>query len=247
VKADPEDQLRLLDLQEVDTALDRLANRRRTLPELEQIERLTARLGQVRDAIVQAETDASDIARQQTKAENDVEQVRNRTERDQRRLDAGQVSTPKELENLQSEIASLHRRQSGLEDIVLGIMEKREEAESRAASLVEERQRLSEELADLERKRDSEFAKIDEEASAKETEREAIGAHLPDDLRQLYEKLRTQMGGIGVAMLRRSRCEGCNLTLNTVDLNRIRSAAPEEVVRCEECRRILVRTAESGL
>jgi len=27
----------------------------------------------------------------------------------------------------------------------------------------------------------------------------------------------------------------------------VRSAAPDEVVRCDECRRILVRTAESGL
>lgn len=247
MKADPEDQLRLLDLQEVDTALDRLANRRRTLPELEQIERLTARLGQIRDAIVTAETDASDIARQQTKAENDVEQVRNRTERDQRRLDAGHVSSPKELENLQSEIASLHRRQSELEDVVLAIMEKREEAETRAASLAEERETLAEQVDDLEGKRDDQLTKIEEERAVKRAERESVEAQLPDDLRQLYEKLRTQMAGVAVAMLRRSRCEGCNLTLNTVDLNRIRSAPPEEVIRCEECRRILIRTQESGL
>jgi predicted nucleic acid-binding Zn-ribbon protein len=47
--------------------------------------------------------------------------------------------------------------------------------------------------------------------------------------------------------LRAGRCEGCHLTLNTVDLNEIRTSAPDEVIRCEECRRILVRTPESGL
>ena len=62
----------------------------------------------------------------------------------------------------------------------------------------------------------------------------------------LYEKMRAQHG-VGAAALRGGRCEGCHLSLNTVDLARIRAAPPDEVLRCEECRRILVRTAESGL
>ena len=69
----------------------------------------------------------------------------------------------------------------------------------------------------------------------------------PADLINLYERLRVQHGGVGAAALRRGRCEGCHLSLNTVDLNAIRAAAADEVLRCEECRRILVRTDESGL
>ena len=71
-------------------------------------------------------------------------------------------------------------------------------------------------------------------------------ADVPADLLKLYEQIRNTRG-VGAAMLRAGRCEGCHLTLNTVDLNQIRAAAADEVVRCEECRRILVRTPESGL
>ncbi|MGI9007232.1 MAG: zinc ribbon domain-containing protein [Streptosporangiaceae bacterium] len=59
--------------------------------------------------------------------------------------------------------------------------------------------------------------------------------------------MRAQHGGVGAAALHQRRCQGCHLTLNTVDVNTIRAAPPDEVLRCEECRRILVRTPDSGL
>jgi predicted nucleic acid-binding Zn-ribbon protein len=70
---------------------------------------------------------------------------------------------------------------------------------------------------------------------------------LPAELVALYDKVRAASGGVGAAALQRGRCEGCHLQLNTTDLNRIREAPADEVLRCEECRRILVRTPESGL
>jgi hypothetical protein len=70
---------------------------------------------------------------------------------------------------------------------------------------------------------------------------------LPEDLLSLYEKLRVSSGGIGAAALHRGRCEGCHLQLNTTELNQLRDAPPDDVARCEECRRILIRTDESGL
>jgi len=74
-----------------------------------------------------------------------------------------------------------------------------------------------------------------------------VVAQVPAGLLDLYDKLRVQHGGVGAAALRQGRCQGCNLTLYTVDLNAIRAAPADEVLRCEECRRILVRTADSGL
>jgi uncharacterized protein len=74
-----------------------------------------------------------------------------------------------------------------------------------------------------------------------------LAAGLPAELLALYEKVRASSSGVGAAALHRGRCEGCHLQLNTTDLNRLRDAPAEDVVRCEECRRILVRTAESGL
>lgn len=247
MKAAPEAQLRLLDLQELDTTLDRLAHRRRTLPELAEIAQLDARLAELRDEIVAAETEIGDLTREQRKAESDVDQVRARADRDQKRLDSGQVSSPRELENLQSEIASLQRRQSDLEDVVLEIMERREEAERRRDRLIAERDELTARRDALVERRDAAFREIDDETTNAGARRTALAKDLPADLLALYEKLREQYGGIGAAALRRGRCEGCKLALSTVELGNIRAAAPDEVLRCEECRRILVRTPESGL
>ncbi|SFN45809.1 MULTISPECIES: zinc ribbon domain-containing protein [Actinomadura] len=247
MKAAPQAQLRLIDLQDLDSSLDRLAHRRRTLPELAEIERLEARFTELRDAIVAAETEVGDLQREQKKAEQDVDQVRTRADRDRQRLDSGQVTSAKDLGSLQAEIESLQRRQSDLEEVVLEIMERAEEAEGRVAALRAERSGAQEELETLTGRRDEAQRGIDEEAGTTSTARTAVAKDVPDELLALYEKLRGQFGGVGAAKLFRGACQGCHLALNTVDLNRIRSAAEDEVIRCEECRRILVRTPESGL
>jgi len=241
------DQWRLLDLQALDSKLDLLAHRRGTLPEHAAAEDLGARLAKARDLLVAAQTEEGDIARGQTKAEADVDQVRARAERDQNRLDSGQVSSPRELEILQHEIGSLARRQTDLEDDVLEIMERLESAQARVAELSTERDRLQAELAETEQRRDARCADIDAQTEALRRERAAIAAGLPADLVELYEKVRDRHDGVGAAVLRQRRCEGCRLELSPTDIQRIRNAAEDAVLRCEECRRILVRTSESGL
>ncbi|MFC5750033.1 zinc ribbon domain-containing protein [Actinomadura rugatobispora] len=247
MKAAPQAQLRLIDLQELDSTLDRLAHRRRTLPELAEVDRLEGRLTELRDAIVAAETEVGDLDREQKKAEQDVDQVRARAERDQKRLDSGQVTSAKDLSGLQTEIASLQRRQSDLEEVVLEIMERREEAEGRVTGLRTERTGAQAERDTLAQRRDTAQKEIDEEAGSTTAARAAVAKDVPEDLLTLYGKLRGQFGGVGAAKLYRGACQGCHLALNTVDINRIRTAAQDEVIRCEECRRILVRTPESGL
>jgi uncharacterized protein len=175
-----------------------------------------------------------------------VDQVRTRIERDRARLDAGQVSAARELASLQSEIESLHRRQGDLEEIVLDLMERREALVSRRDELAAERDSLADETATVAARRDAAVKEIDEQAGRASDERGGIAAEVPADLLKLYEQIRG-VRGVGAAALRAGRCEGCHLTLNTVDLNEIRVSAPDEVIRCEECRRILVRTPESGL
>ncbi|WP_030166900.1 zinc ribbon domain-containing protein [Spirillospora albida] len=247
MKAAPQAQLRLIDLQDLDSSLDRLAHRLRTLPELAEIARLEARVTELRDALVAAETEVGDLQREQKKAEQDVEQVRTRADRDQKRLDSGQVTSAKDLSGLQAEIESLQRRQSDLEEVVLEIMERAEAADARVGALRAERAAAEEELAEVVRRRDEARRSIDAESGMTSTARTGVAKDVPGDLLALYEKLRGQFGGVGAAKLYRGACQGCHLALNTVDLNRIRAAAEDEVVRCEECRRILVRTPESGL
>jgi hypothetical protein len=246
VKASPETQLRLLDLAELDTEISRLDHRRRGVPEVAEVEKLEARDAELRDAIIGAETTEKDLAREQSKAEADVDQVRDRSTRDRARLDAGQVSSPRELENLQSEIASLQRRQSALEEIVLDVMERRDAAQQTRDALTAERAELSVRQAEVTARRDEALGELGEQFTKVSESRAGLASQIPGDLLGLYDRLR-QQHGVGAAALRRGRCEGCHLTLNTVDLNSIRAAAQDEVLRCEECRRILVRVPESGL
>ncbi|MGP4001238.1 zinc ribbon domain-containing protein [Streptomyces sp. 8N706] len=247
MNAAPADQIRLLDVQSLDVRLSQLAHKRKTLPEHAEIETQNADLAQLRDLLVAAQTEESDTAREQTKAEQDVDQVRQRAARDQQRLDSGAVTSPKDLENLQHEIASLAKRQGDLEDIVLEVMERRESAQERAGELTERVESVRARVADAVARRDAALQEFDSEIAAVTKEREVMAASVPADLLKLYEKLRVQQGGVGAARLYQRRCEGCRLELNITELNEVRAAAPDEVVRCENCRRILVRTSDSGL
>jgi predicted nucleic acid-binding Zn-ribbon protein len=129
---------------------------------------------------------------------------------------------------------------------VLELMERREELVSRQDELSAERDRLGVEIAELTARRDAAAKEIDEQTTVASDQRSGVAADVPPDLLALYERIRDSRG-VGAAALRAGRCEGCHLTLNTVHLNQIRASAPDEVLRCEECRRILVRTPESGL
>lgn len=211
------------------------------------MERLQSERKELEAAVVAAATKVEDLTREQSKAERDVEQVRARRERDEQRLQAGQVASPKDLENLQHEIESLTWRQSDLEDVQLEIMERLEAATAEHDEL---RQKLSEvesRLEATERTRDEAYAAIDAEAENVRRDRAEAAADVTDELLALYEKIRSQQGGIGAAALRQRRCEGCRMELDTSYLLKVAAAPPDEVLRCEECRRILVRTADSGV
>ena len=129
---------------------------------------------------------------------------------------------------------------------MLDLMERREALVSRRDELAAERDSLAGEMATVAARRDAAVKEIDEQAAKASDQRGNVAAEVPADLLALYDQIR-KTKGVGAAMLRAGRCEGCHLSLNAADLNVIRASAPEEVVRCEECRRILVRTPESGL
>jgi uncharacterized protein len=243
VKADPAAQRRLLDLQAVDTSLAQLTHRRRSLPELAEIARQDARLSGLAGDVVRLETEVGDIARDERRLETDVEQVRQRAARDQDRMNAGRVGSPKELESLQHEVTSLARRQSDLEDQVLDLMERREEVQGRLDRVRAEVESAGAQRAAAVSTRDKVWAEIDGELALAARARETIAPEVPADLLALYEKIREQTG-VGAALLRGTRCEGCHLEMSPSEMARVRAAAPEDIVRCEDCRRILVRTAE---
>ncbi len=244
MKAAPKDQRRLLDLQAVDTALAQLAHRLKSLPELVEIATISRELSALEDERVRAQVAVDDLDRDIARFEKDIEQVRTRKERDEARLNAG--GALREIEGLQHELATLNRRQSELEDAELELMEQRETAEQALNDVKKKLAEAGERRAAAEARRDAATEEITKEREFKTQSRAPLAADLPADLVTLYDKIR-QDSGLGAALLRAGRCGGCRIELYGADLARVKSAPADEVVRCEECRRIMIRTAESGL
>lgn len=245
MKADPKVQRRLLDLQAIDTALAQLAHRRRTLPELAELEALARQLSALEDERVRAQVAVDDLDRDIARLEKDIDQVRARKSKDEARLAAG-TGPARELEALQHELASLHRRQGDLEDAELELMEQRETAQGVLDGVERRIAEARDRREAAEQRRTESLAEIGKEEEFKRGARQPLAGDLPSDMVALYERIREDTG-LGAALLTGARCGGCRLELSGADLARIRKADPDDVVRCEECRRIMVRTAESGL
>lgn len=201
----------------------------------------------MRGQLVEVQTQVSDIAREQDKLESDIDQVRQRMTRDQQRLDSGAVGSAKELESLQHEIGSLAKRQRDLEDVELEVMQRLEDAERRATALDAEQQRLAAAVEDAERRRVAALDAIDKDAEFARRQRATVVPDIGEELLTFYEKLRAQLDGLAAVAIRHRQCEGCRLELSATDVGRIREADEDTITRCEECRRIQVRTPESGL
>jgi predicted nucleic acid-binding Zn-ribbon protein len=236
LKADPAAQLMLLDLQELDSRADLLRYQRGTLPEHDDLAALTMTRRDLDDQARDARILVGDLTAEQTKVDADVEQVKTRRDRDRTRMDQGLVSNPKDLERMQHEMESLERRITSLEDEELEVMARHEDAQR---SLDE----LTAQLADA----DARYAEIDAELARLTERRGPVAAGVPDDLTALYDRLRAAKNGVGAAALRARQCTGCMIGLDNAELGKLRAAAEDEVLRCEECQRILVRTEESGL
>jgi predicted nucleic acid-binding Zn-ribbon protein len=245
VKADPTVQRRLLDLARVDAELSRVGHRRRTLPELTEVAEAERTLRAKRDAMVAVETTLGDLDRDIRRQETEVEQVRAREERDRSMLDAGSAPA-KQLSDLQHELGTLQRRRGALEDDLLELMERREAVEMDLQHARAQASKAEETLADAVRRRDEAVADLDSTEARRVEERQTLVPQFPDDLLNLYEKVRGQKG-IGAALLRSRRCEACRLELDRSALGKVKEAPADDVVRCEECGAILVRTGESGL
>ena len=247
LKADAFSQLKLLDVQELDARLDLLRHRLASLPETTQLESLGTERedvdGRARDARIQVD----DLTREQRKADADVEQVKTRRVRDQDRMDRGLVTSPRDLERMQQELVSLTRRISDLEDTELEVMERLETAQADHDRWSGRLAELDADTAEVTARRDAAAEEVAQLAETAVRERKETAEGVPADLLALYERVRAQKGGVGAAALRQRRCEGCSLQLTAADLGTIARAPTDEVLRCEECNRILVRTGDSGV
>ena len=250
MKADPFVQLRLLDLQALDTALDRLgAQAPDACPRSPRSPGSTGSLDSLRADVVVAETEVSDLQRELDKADADIEQVRVRKARDEDRLASGAITQPKQLEELQHEVATLSKRQNDLEDAELEVMERMEEAQARLSELLAAaRASTRPRGVRWSSTREEAFLDLDAEAGRPPQERAELAAEpsrrtcSPSTRRSAPPRAASEPVAI-----ERGRCGGCHVDLMNNEKAEYRAAPTDEVLRHESCGRILVRTAESGL
>jgi predicted nucleic acid-binding Zn-ribbon protein len=245
VIAEPAIQLRLLQLAEVDTELNRIDHRRRTMPELVEIIQGEKTVQKCKDTVATVEAGAGDLDRDIARLERDVDGVRARVDRDQGLLAGGGVGA-KQAVDLQHELDTLARRQGNLEDELLEIMEQREATEANLQNAKVELAAAEQSLADVAARRGTVLADLDAAEAGRRRDRESTAADIPAELLALYDKLR-EKNGTGAALVRARRCGACRLELDRSEISSIKSAAANEVLRHEECGVIMVRTSESGL
>ena len=240
MKASHSDQQAILEVQRLDDQLASLAQREATLPETAALNSVVIKRNNVRDLRIAAETELSDVKRELNRAETDVEQVVSRITRDETRLGSG-TGAAKELEQLQHELVSLAARRSELEEVELEIMMRVDGIKERITALQSEESALALEIANLEISKENALTVIGADLAEASEERAKTAATVNAEVIALYEKIRASNNGTGAAALVGNQCKGCHLTINTVELQRIAALAEDELVRCEECRCILVR------
>jgi uncharacterized protein len=243
MKAAASAQLRLLDLQAEDTAIARANHRKTALPEHAVIAEGKAGRTKLAASLVEVRTRLADLKLEVEKAEADLVPVRERLARDIKRRDDGLVTDPRGFAALNDEIEHLGKRISDLEDAELEAMEQLESTTAEEAELADQVSNLENSIRAVIASRDEQSAQADAEITAHTAARVGITAELPADLVALYDRIRVRAGGLGAAELKGRRCSGCQLEATATALAEYAAAGPDEVLRCEECERILVRTA----
>ncbi len=244
LKAAPDDQALLLDLQALDTKLDQLNHKAKTLPQLVLLSDIGKELAALRVTASERAGAREDVALELTRLESDVEVVEARIKRDSDRLEAS--SSVKDVQALEQELASLRKRRDDLEEIELTVMERLELAEAAVAETAGEVDALVEKQSVIEAERDAALVELTNEQTHAAANRRTIESKVPADLLALYEKQRSRYG-FGASLLRFGVSSANGVKLLENELQTIRAAAPDDVIICTSSDAILVRTSESGL
>jgi predicted nucleic acid-binding Zn-ribbon protein len=235
-----EEQRALLELQAHDSVIDRLEHRRGSLPEDARLAELAEALGAVDQLTAERQGSLATVQRDQSRLEHEIDMVAAKAGNEEARAASGRVTSPKELTAIQEEVAGLKRRQATLEDELLELMEQRETLENELGELATRRDGFSAEQAEVTKARDAALVEIDRELEAERAARDKVAPGVGEELRALYDQIRARQGGIGAAALVGNTCQGCRVSISPVELAAIRKLPPEQIKRCENCRRILV-------
>lgn len=233
----------LLAVQDHDTHIDQLVHRSETLPVRATLADIEARIVEVDGRIAEVDSRLGDLSRSQQRLEDEIASLREKQALADKQLYSGTTNNPRELQALQDDIDSIKRRIGKLEDDELEVMEATEPVDGERRALQAERNDVDSKAEVLRGELAEAVAGIDAELAEERAQRDAAAADVEDELLAEYEGLRQRRsGGIAIARLVGSTCQGCHLALSAVEVDRIRKLSLDERVTCEECGRLLVRS-----
>jgi predicted nucleic acid-binding Zn-ribbon protein len=244
LKASPESQALLLDLQAVDTKLAQLTHRAKALPQHAAIAKLTAEMDELRITALAQSGAAEDVQIEIGRIESDVAVVAARIKRDTERSQAS--TSAKDAQAFEHELANLAKRQYDLEEIELTVMEKLEEREAALAATTAQIESLQTQIDAIVAERDAELIVLEKDIADTRADRATVAGTIPADLLALYDKQRSRYG-VGASLLRYGVSSASGVKLLENEMAEIRGAAPDDVIMCATSEAILVRTKESGL
>ncbi|MDR1354932.1 MAG: C4-type zinc ribbon domain-containing protein [Propionibacteriaceae bacterium] len=242
MQADPAAQVLLLQISDIDNQVRQLNTRKRGLPEHEQLAGLNQQRQLLSEQQVIARSRISDAEAVLERVETDLTATKARLTRNTQRLDDGLLSDPRSIKATQDEIAHLKERIAALEDQELDAMQVIEDEKAALDKLTAQRESVESQMRKLLVSRDATGREIDQTLQTLATKRAEMAAKVPTELITLYTKIAGRQDA-GAAQLKAGRCTGCGLALDASTMTRIANTAPAEVVRCEECGRILVRAS----
>jgi predicted nucleic acid-binding Zn-ribbon protein len=230
--------LTLLQLQRVNSTIDRLQARLAHLPEQAALEALEARAGELDSQIAERQAVFDDVSTRQRRLDFEVDTLVQKIRAESGRLYSGVVSNAKELQDISREVEALKRRKSVLEDNDLEVMEERDGVEKQLEALTTERSSLAAEIERGRVARDEAAGETGLQLDAAEVERQRWVPRVDPQLLKVYDTIRASKGGVGAAAMVDGTCQGCHMRLPAQEAERVRTAGG--LVRCDECQRILV-------
>jgi len=229
---------RLLELQEVDSSLDRLRARRTALETGETLTEARTAADEAERALGEQRLRLDEMARDQLRFENEIDSLERKEAAERTRMFDGSIVNQKELDALQHEIDGLKKRRSDREDELLALMEQREELERAAEVSDAASVRLRSDLDGAVEAAEAELATTRAELERLAGTRDTLVPLVDPELFERYEDLREAKRGVGAAAIVDGVCQACHEQISAVELDRLKHG--DGIRRCPNCRRIVV-------
>jgi len=236
------DEHPLLALQALDSAADGLVAERAGLSQRAAIGRCETDREGVEAEIEAVRTREAELTESERALEREVaDSVREGREVEDK-LYSGKVQGVSELEGLQTQLDSFRAKQAELEERQLELMESREALDEALVSLEEKRAGCDSRREDLLVSLAENEAAIDGQLTAFAARRQSAAECVAAVPLRTYDRLRKspRLAGVVTAQVRSNACGRCRIPVPVMRLTRVRQDAPDDVVPCENCNRILL-------